>query len=116
MNDAVITAGHVKDKVADIKAKIYKVMDKYEFSGNDEENLIDEDQEWVTHDQNDSIRNFCEEVLYAWKLFDQNDLWQSVLATLNDKQASTVDSVPATEKDFFSQKAEEGWQGVWVDR
>jgi len=46
----------------------------------------------------DFLGNFSEDVLYAWKLFDENDLRQSVLTTLDREQAATVDSVPETEK------------------
>ena len=48
--------------------------------------------------------NFSEDVLYAWKLFDENDLRQSLLTTLDGEQAATVDNVPETEKSSSHRK------------
>ena len=116
MNGTIMLGGQCKDKVADMKVKLYKIMDKYELSGNGEGDLMNEDEEWVTRDatdpnfgswcptmykddnRKDFLGNFGEEILYAWLLFDQNEIRQSVLATLYNKQAATVDGVPATDE------------------
>ena len=54
MNGVVFTAGHVKEKVAGIKVKLYKVIVKYKLNGNSERNPIDDEQDWVTRDATDS--------------------------------------------------------------
>ena len=117
MNENVITGGHCKDKLADSKVKMLKVMNNWELSGNGEgnRNLVDEDAEWITLDSTDAnfgaytrnqykddnrkdfLSQFGPEILYAWKLFDINEIRQSVLSTLDGTQAATVDGVPETE-------------------
>ena len=75
-----------------------------------------QDEEWVTRDATDSdfgswsqnmykdgnqkgfLGNFGEELLYAWKLFNKNELQQSVLAILDGKQTATVDGEPAAKE------------------
>ena len=78
-------------------------------------NLVDEDAEWITLDATDAnigaytrnlykddnrkdfLSQYGPEILYAWKLFDINEIRQSVLSTLDGTQAATVDGVPETE-------------------
>ena len=111
-----VTSDDVKVKMADLKVKLYKIIAAYNISGNGDgnSNLVDEDAEWVplaSTDENyghwernmfkDDNRsnftfNFGEVPLYAWHLWDEFQMFATVLARLNTSQAASADSVSNT--------------------
>ena len=111
-----VTSDDVKVKMADLKVKLYKIIAAYNISGNGDgnSNLVDEDADWVPlastdenyghWDQNmfkdDNRSNFTftfgEVPLYAWHLWDEFQMFATVLARLNTSQAASADSVSNT--------------------
>ena len=111
-----VTSDDVKVKMADLKVKLYKIIAAYNISGNGDgnSNLVDEDADWVplaSTDENyghwdrnmfkdDNRSNFTftfgEVPLYAWHLWDEFQMFATVLARLNTSQAASADSVSNT--------------------
>ena len=102
--------------MADLKVKLYKMIAAYNLSGNGDGNcnLVDEEADWVPLEITDSnfghwdctlfkdnnranfIFNFGEVPLYAWNVWVEYKMFETVLARLNTSQAASIEHVSTT--------------------
>ena len=112
-----ITADEVKTKLADIKVKLFKIMNDWERSGNGDGNKIDKDGERCVRDhtdvnfghfdvddmefKNDNRSSFLGKnkpsLLYFWHFADKYQIIPSSITSLDSNQAANSTSIASTE-------------------
>ena len=113
MMDCDVTADEVKKKMVDLKGKLVKIIAGWNLSvnGDGNRNLIDEDDEdagpfevshprygrfnrelYVDDNRANFTFNYGEVPLYAWQLWDEYELFQTVLVRLDSSQVATTDN------------------------
>ena len=110
-----VTEKKVRDKLADLKVRVMKIMRNFEKSGNGDGMLADGAEDRPIRDvtdpnfgkwepdryKNDHRGSFLgdnpEECLYMWYIIDQYDLIQSTIATVDEKQGANSEKQSVTE-------------------
>ena len=106
-----VTNTQVGNKLADMKPKLFKMINQWEINGNGDGNKKDDDGNIVRHlptdkgfgyyegdYQDDNHSNFLgtnqPSLLYFWHFVDEYELLPTTLIILNREQAANLESIP----------------------